>query len=1012
MKDSNVQMIGAENDDVTVVVGENTGKQLFVPNMQPFVPDQDDELDSPTNRVENTQRKEEGGKAALISAGNVGFVLKGKMYKAVKSISESSGEAQIVLVENEGKQYCLKVYYPNYRFKDDILNAVWNVNMDMVVKLYDYGHTTVNGIERDYELMEYLEGGTLAQYKLNEDLLEFRIIALQAAASLAAIHNFGIIHKDIKPGNFFFRDQDKTQLVLGDFGISSMMKEEEDMLRTSQARTPAFAAPEMYDDVIDGEVEINQKVDFYSLGITLLYLWLGKSPFTKNERMMMRMKQEGHLPHMDELPERVAMIIKGLTSINPQRRWGYAEVERWFMGEDVAVDTSSAYLRYKTFMVDPERNLAAHDIKELVPLLYENQQLGVRYLYSNRLSAWFDECGNNKMAVTLSDIVEHRYPSDQQAGLMAALYAMEPNFPYYDVKGKPCQTAKDVALSLLQNAQEYQFLLKNPHDSLFVYLDSHFNFDMKRLQSYFLNPDGKSVLKLAFEVDQSLSFLTTAKSSMVQEVVSAFASPERSADEWESLSDGRLLAWLSGKVESSQCEAVRLLSNHGNQDVKTRGYQILYNIDRNSAFDLKDANTVKRVAMLMADRLLTCQDMDSDALALEMKDYLDLEGRLGIYAQLHQWANVREAMRDILDLRAPHNTERYAIYDLHTAAYKLCKAMGVQPAYEFIGEDYQKLIHTPEELRDLPVKDVRQAIRGGHLVQWMSTFYHEDPTVNYSDPLVYNESVRDFLLMVGSYDGSEMHYKRFIFAQEQMERKLTDSKAAWSQSVKHKNSFRLAFLAVNLFWLALLFGLGIEQTPNMVKHIYAYTMLAVGVPMGVMFAVRNYFQGNGLSLGLLQLVGGILLSLIPAGILSLCLHNYPGATQYVVAGFSIAYLLFGLKNAFGKGTVGNVSDELKGVFKVNEEEVLNELLYYTFRVRNFKFKGNTFALMDDAVGEVKSNSTEKVINCVMWSLLPACLLLAMVWFHSSMLDHGAPNIDAWKEAWTGFWTQFLGMFIK
>lgn len=996
-------------EDKTIVVGDTTGKMNRVGSTQKML-HEGDGVDS-TWRNDRTERRDEGGgRGQIIAAGSVTFVLKGKSYKAVRSISESSGEAQIVLVEHEGKQYCLKVYYPNYRFKNDILSAVWNVDMDMVVKLYDFGHTTVNGLERDYELMEFLEGGTLAQFELGGDEQAFRIIALQAAASLAAIHNYGIIHKDIKPGNFFFRDEEHTQLVLGDFGISTMIREGEELLRTSQARTPAFAAPEMYDDVIDGEVEIDEKVDFYSLGITLLYLWLGKNPFVKNERLMMRLKQEGRLPHLDELPPRVAMIVKGLTSVNPQRRWGYEEVERWFLGEDVAVDTSSMYLRYKAFLIDPDRNIAAHDLKELVPLLFENQQLGIRYLYSNRLSTWLDECGNSKMAVLLTDIVEHKYPTNQQAGLMAALYAMESNFPYHDVEGKPCTNAHDIAESLLRNAKEYSYRLQDSQDDLFVYLDAHYSLNMGRIRSYFAPSDEMSVVKLAYEIDQSMPFLSSAPSSSIKEITKAFASPARTADEWASLSDGRLLAWLHGKADRSLCEAVRVIGSHGSDDARTVGLQVLYNIDRSSAFDLQDANTVHKVALQLESKLEACQDLDVETFTNQLKDYLQLGGLLEVYAQLHQWTGLLEAMHQMLDLRNPVNTERYAIYDQYTAAYKFCKAIGGQPAYEIKGEDYCVKVHTIDELRKLPVKDVRMAIRNGHLMQWMSTFYHENPATVFEDERTYNECVRDFLQELGTYDSSEIHYKRYVLAQEQMERKSQDSRAAWNASIKNKQYFRIVFLGVNLLWLVMVGLFGIDQTPNMVSHVYTYTVLVLGVPLGIVFAIQNYFRGNGFSLGILYICLGVILSLVPAAVLSLCLHNYPGATRFVVLAMSIAYLCMGLKYAFGKGTVGHVTEEMKEALKLDESEALNEQLYYTFRMRSFKFKGSSYALIDDAVGEARSNSTEKVINCIMWSLVPGFLVLAMLWYHSAFLGHNGPDIGAWKEAWVGFWTQFIALF--
>lgn len=1008
-----------ENDDKTIIV-ETTDRTMrtsaaskpmkLVPNVQPLMGDED--KTKPTVNVssvgaggDNTQNV-----APIISAGEVTFVLKGKSYKAVRSISESSGEAQIVLVERDGKNYCLKVYYPNFRFKDNILNAIWNINADMVMKLYDYGHTVVNGIERDYELMEYLEGGTLGQYELKGDVRKFRLIALQAAAALSACHSFGIIHKDIKPANFFFRDKEKTQVVLGDFGISSMVKEGEEMLRTSQARTPAFAAPEMYDDVIDGEVEIDCRADFYSLGITLLYLWLGKSPFTKNERLMIRMKQEGRLPHLDELPERVGMIIRGLTSLNPQRRWGYEEVERWFVGEDVPVDTSSMYLRYKSFMVDPDRNLAAHDLKELVPLLYDNPQLGIRYLYSNRLSAWLDECGNGKMAVLLNDIVEHRYPTCQEAGLAAALYAMEPNFPYYDVKGRPCKDSREIALSLLNNAKEYEYRLQNPLDTLFVYLDSHFNFNMDRLRAYFSPADNRSVLKLVYEIEPNVPFLPSVKCDTLQELVAAFASPDRTEDEWTSVTDGRLLAWLYSRADMSLCESVKLLTHFKQDNSRTTAYQVLYNIDRKCGYDFGDAKTMTRVATLMADKLHKCQNLSEEELANEMKDFLAIGGRLEIYARLHQWSHTLNAMNEILKLNAPNNTERYAMYDLRTAAYKLCKAMGGEPVYEIAGEEGSVIVSHPDQLEDLPVKDVRQAIRNGCLVQWMSVFFHEDPMINFDSPSAYNECVRTFLDTVGSYDAGEIHYKRFIKAQEEFDRKVVDSHRKWDKSLKNKNLFRFAFVGVNVLWIVMLIIFGLDETPNMKAHVYIYTMLSVGLPLGAMFAVKNYFHGNGFMLGLLNVFLGVLLSLIPALILSICHHNHPGTARWAALAMSACYMAVGLKFAFGKSTVATPSDELKDALKVNEENALSEMLYYTFRSRTFKFKGSTFAMMDDAVGEARSSSTEKVITCVMWGLLPACLCLAMLYYHSSMLDHTGPDVNSWKQACFDFWAQFKALF--
>ena len=134
------------------------------------------------------------------------FVLKGVRYKNKQCLSESSGEAQVYLVERDGEEYVLKIYYPTFNVNKKMLQAIYNFKFEMVVSLIDYGKVYVDGKSRNYELMEYLRGGSMVDYHLNGDQNQFRRIALQAAAALAYCHSNNILHKDVKPSNLFFRD--------------------------------------------------------------------------------------------------------------------------------------------------------------------------------------------------------------------------------------------------------------------------------------------------------------------------------------------------------------------------------------------------------------------------------------------------------------------------------------------------------------------------------------------------------------------------------------------------------------------------------------------------------------------------------------------------------------------------------------------------------------------------------------------------------------------------------------
>ena len=112
------------------------------------------------------------------------FFIRGEQYTKLETLSDNSGEGQVFLVEKDEKKLVLKIYYPKFKVKKKLMKLVSTINFEMIVRTYDFGKVYVDGVYRDYELMEYLEGGTLDKYKLNGDMNQFRRIALQAAAAL------------------------------------------------------------------------------------------------------------------------------------------------------------------------------------------------------------------------------------------------------------------------------------------------------------------------------------------------------------------------------------------------------------------------------------------------------------------------------------------------------------------------------------------------------------------------------------------------------------------------------------------------------------------------------------------------------------------------------------------------------------------------------------------------------------------------------------------------------------
>ena len=898
------------------------------------------------------------------------FRLKGQEYELVRLLSDNSGEAQVFLVRHEDKEFVLKVYYPNFDIDKKLLQVIRSFQFEMIVELMDYGKTYVEGKSRYYELMEYLRGGTLRELELGGNMKRFRRIALQGAAALAYCHKNNVLHKDVKPTNFFFRDEAKEQLVLGDFGISVLREGETSNFRTTQARTPIYAAPEMYTDVIDGEVDITPAADFYSLGMTLFAVWLGENPLSSNERTMMKQKNEGRLPRINELPDSVRRLVQGLTSVNAQSRWGYDEVERWFQGEEVSVDMSSPFLKYKSFVVDPEHNLVADNVHELVPLLIANEQLAMNYLYNGQIVSWLDMCGNTRLSTIVKDIITNRYPADRKAGLMAACYAMDPTLCYRDLRDVECEDVHSITLSILAYQERYALLLQNPNDRLFLWLESHTRCDIARLRSYFCEGDTKEqgrvgVLRLVYEIDTDLPFLSRQPSATVKQIVRSFGTSQLTDDEWLSVCDGRLLSWMYGHEDLMAAESLRILTQ-GQPFSKTLAYKALYNLDREAAFDLNDATTPQSIGKLLARELQQCEHIDDEALADQMKVYTDPADRFYYYAQLHGWTDlVCEATR-CFDLNSDENRERLGAYDLRTALYRFCCLLGHRPAY---------LLSDGTQLRDglnIDPKNesmVRSEIRQGSFAQWLSIFYHEDPEQDFAAEYSYEQALESWLMALGRLDQQQSYYRRFKKAREDTRQRVEEVSRLWKSANRQEHVWQYVFYVACAAWVILVCTYGLTDRSVLFAHPVKTIILPLGVMSGIIAATRAYFKGFGFLLSVLVGAVGVATSAIPYYILKVVNVSAPNLFHIVVLVLTAIYFTVSFFSDITRGLKKD-AEQLAAMLRQDDvKSSLLEPLYYTFKTRSKHYKATRFSLLDELADHVRSMSGESVIHYVLWTLL-------------------------------------------
>ena len=127
-----------------------------------------------------------------------------------------------------------------------------------------------------YLVMPYYRGRTL-HHRLSDQgplaVREILRIAHQSASALAAAHDQGIIHRDVKPGNIFL-DSGIDRARLMDFGLARAV-DDAALTRTGVlAGTPQFMSPEQ----VRGE-SLDPRSDLFSLGAVLYAMCTGKAPF-------------------------------------------------------------------------------------------------------------------------------------------------------------------------------------------------------------------------------------------------------------------------------------------------------------------------------------------------------------------------------------------------------------------------------------------------------------------------------------------------------------------------------------------------------------------------------------------------------------------------------------------------------------------------------------------------------------------------------------------------------------
>lgn len=144
-----------------------------------------------------------------------------------------------------------------------------SVNHPNVVQIFSLG--TDHG--QFYVVMELIDHGSLDDFMESQGRVpEHQVldVGIQIARGLRAAHRKGLIHRDVKPANIMFVDEQAAKI--GDFGIAAFASQDPQHDGVIWG-TPPYVAPER----LCSQPE-DIRSDIYSLGATLFHAVAGKPP--------------------------------------------------------------------------------------------------------------------------------------------------------------------------------------------------------------------------------------------------------------------------------------------------------------------------------------------------------------------------------------------------------------------------------------------------------------------------------------------------------------------------------------------------------------------------------------------------------------------------------------------------------------------------------------------------------------------------------------------------------------
>jgi TPR repeat protein len=343
-------------------------------------------------------------------------------YRLVEPIKVASGEAELWVADGGGRRVVLKFYRWGLHPKAGLTEKLSRISKAQIVEVYARG-TSPDG--RDYEILEFIKHGTLADFgKGGLPEAKVRDVLRELTEAVAALHAENILHRDLKPANVLVRAIEPLNLVLTDFGISSVI--DISLHVTSVSRTAAYSAPEAMTGVV------SKASDWWSVGVIVMELLHGAHPFVGlDERAVNFQLVTRGIELPSNLPPDWALLVKGLLTRDHAKRWCAEQVHAWLEGRrNLTVHytaAAAAVIGQKPYRFQGREY---GDAANLAVALAEQWEEGVKHWGRGYVLQWIEkQLEDQDMAIRLHDVQDDAGLKTLELQLAAAVLVMNAELP-------------------------------------------------------------------------------------------------------------------------------------------------------------------------------------------------------------------------------------------------------------------------------------------------------------------------------------------------------------------------------------------------------------------------------------------------------------------------------------------------------------------------------------------------------------------------------------------------------